>query len=223
VPQQKLKPAKVAPTAPLRGFMASPDGTHALGVYPGEVFDGPKKKKPGEVLMVFALDGTAAQRRSVAGGVPVEWSHDSRWALVQDGSSACITLTAGGQYKCWRGFTAQSITADGKYALLLGNRKTEEKKAKKSKSKKDKAGKKKPPADDQPAESAEAAEGDEGNENGDKHGDEPVALDEVPVAPPTGPLALYRGQLDGPYTTAPQLVARAVDGAAVWIPSPPGP
>jgi hypothetical protein len=220
IPPMKLKPAKVAPQPPLRGFMASPDGTHALGVYTGEVFDGPKKKKPGDVLMVFALDGTAALRRSVADGVPVEWSHDSHWALLQDGSSACITRAAGGQYKCWRGFTAQSITSDGKYALLLGNReraKSEEKSSKKSKSKKgknDKRDKKKsPPADEQVAESTEAAEGDE-------HGDEPVAVDEVPIAPPTGPLSLYRGQLDGPYTTAPQLVARDVDGAAVWIPSP---
>jgi hypothetical protein len=220
IPPMKLKPAKVAPQPPLRGFMASPDGTHALGVYTGEVFDGPKKKKPGDVLMVFALDGTAALRRSVADGVPVEWSHDSQWALLQDGSSACITRAAGGQYKCWRGFTAQSITSDGKYALLLGNReraKSEEKSSKKSKSKKGKSDKrdkkKSPPADEQVAESTEAAEGDE-------HGDEPVAVDEVPIAPPTGPLSLYRGQLDGPYTTAPQLVARDVDGAAVWIPSP---
>jgi hypothetical protein len=230
IPPQKLKPQKVAPQPALRGFMASPDGTHALGVYMGEVFDGPKRKKPDEVLMVFALDGTAAQRRSVANGVPVEWSHDSQWALVQDGSSACITRAAGGQYKCWRGFTAQSITSDGKYALLLGSRRSEETKTKTSKkSKKSKKGKsrksdrgdkrskgnkkKSPPAEEQLAESTEAAEGDE-------HGDEPVAVDEVPIAPPTGPLSLYRGQLDGPYTTAPQLVARDVDGAAVWIPLP---
>jgi hypothetical protein len=217
LPPQKTKPIKVAPTPPLRSLLASPDGTHALGIFAGEVFEGRSKKKPADVLMVFALDGTAAPRHSLANGVPVEWSHDSRWALVQDGSSACITLVVGGQYKCWRGYTAQSISSDGKYALLLGNRehaRSDDKKSKKSKSKKDKKDKKKaPPVEEQMAESTEAAEGDE-------QGDEPVALDELPVAPPTGPLSLYRGQLDGPYTTTPQLVARDVEGAAVWIPTP---
>lgn len=214
VPPQNAKPIKVAPQPPVRGLLASPDGTHALGIYATEVFEGRNKKKPGEALMVFALDGTGAPRRSVANGIPVEWSHDSRWTLVQDGSSACITLVVGGQYKCWRGYTAQSITSDGKYALLLGNRersRSEDKKSKKSKKDKRDKKRKAPPVDEQVAESTEAAEGDE-------HGDEPVAIDEIPVAPPTGPLSLYRGELDGPYTKTPQLVARDVDGAAVWIP-----
>lgn len=220
IPPLKRMPKKVAPTAPLRGFLASPDGTHALGVYADEVYDTPRHKKPGDVLKVFALDGIGAQRKSVQNGIPVEWSHDSKWALVQDGSSACITLAAGGQYKCWRGYTAQSVTSDGKYVLMLGNRdrgrSSEDKKSKSKKRKKSrkssKAEKKAaPPPDEQPAEGAEA--------EGDEHGDEPVVEDEVPVAPPSGSLSLYRGELNGPYTNSPQLVARDVEGAAVWIPA----
>ncbi len=222
IPPQKRSPKKVAPTAPLRGFLASPDGTHALGVYAGEVYDTPRHKKPGEVLKIFALDGIGAQRKSVQNGIPVEWSHDSKWALVQDGSSTCITLAAGGQYKCWRGYTAQWVTSDGKYVLMLGNRERARSDDKSKKNKKDKKGKKgkrskaekkrAPPPDEQLPAGAEA--------EGDEHGDEPVVEDEVPVAPPSGPLSLYRGELNGPYTNAPQLVARDVEGAAVWIPSP---
>jgi hypothetical protein len=222
IPPQKKQPKKVAPTAPLRGFLASPDGTHALGVYADELYDSPRHKKPGEVLEIFALDGVGAQRKSVQNGIPVEWSHDSKWALVQDGSSACITLAAGGQYKCWRGYTAQSVTSDGKYVLMLGNRdrgrSSDEKKDKKDKkSKKGKKGRKSEKAETKPPPDEQVAEGEEAE--GDEHGDEPVVEDEVPVAPPSGPLSLYRGELNGPYTNSPQLVARDVEGAAVWIPS----
>src|SRR5690606_17884240 len=92
VPPHRKQPKKVAPEAPLRSFLPSPDGTHALGVYATEVFEGPRTKKPGESLMVFALDGIGARRKAIENGVPVEWSHDSRWVLVQDRSSACIML-----------------------------------------------------------------------------------------------------------------------------------
>jgi hypothetical protein len=43
-------------------------------------------------------------------------------------------------------------------------------------------------------------------------------VDDVAVAPPTGPLSLYRAKLDGPYTEAPTLLVKIVDGAAVWVP-----
>ena len=46
-----------------------------------------------------------------------------------------------------------------------------------------------------------------------------LAMPEIPVAPPTGELALYRGELDGPYTKTPSLVVREVDGAAAFIPT----
>ena len=67
---------KVAPEAPLRSLLPSPDGTHALGVYADEVFEDRASKKPAEVLMVFALDGQGARRKAIQNGVPVEWSHD---------------------------------------------------------------------------------------------------------------------------------------------------
>jgi hypothetical protein len=153
--------------------------------------------------MVFALDGAGARRKAIQNGVPVEWSHDSKWVLLQDGASACMMLAAGGQYKCWRGYTAASIAPDGKYALLLGNRAA----SKPDKKKKDKKAKKKPPTEDVAAEDAE-------------HGAE-VPIDDVAVAPPTGPLALYRATIEGAFTTSPALVTRDVDGAAAWIPAAP--
>lgn len=218
VPPQKKLPKKVAPQTPVRHLLASPDGTHAVGVYTDEVFEGPKRRKTADVLMVFALDGTAARRKAIQNGVPIEWSHDSKWVLIQDGSSACVMLAVGGQYKCWRGYTAQSLSPDGRYALLLGNRQApreETSSKKKKKGKKEKKGKRKGKA---AAKATEPEEEMPENEPlpGDEHGDEPT--DDVPVPLPTGPLSLYRAELDGAFTKSPPLVARDVDGAAVWIP-----
>ena len=207
------KPQKVVPEAPLRNLMESPDGKHAIGTYQGEVFESPRgAKKPAEVLMTFALDGQGARRKAIQNGVPVDWSFDSKWVLVQDGASACIMLVAGGQYKCWRGFTAVSLSPDGRYALILGNRSSDSDKKSDKKDKKSKKSDKKKKDADQDA-VGEAAEGDEG-------ADEPMPTDDVAVPPPTGPRSLYRAQLEGAYTTSPALVARVVDGAAVWIPTP---
>jgi hypothetical protein len=206
-------PTQVAPQAPLRGLSPSPDGTHALGVYAGDVFEGVRKKVPGETLMAFSLDGQGAQRKVIQNGVPVDWSRDSKWALVQDGAKACIMLVAGGQYKCWRGYTAVSIAPDGRYALVLGNRSSDsDKKADKKSKKKSKKKADEPAPDD--GETGEAAEGDAG-------GDAPLPTDDVAVPPPDGPRSLYRVQLEGAYTKSPALVARVVEGAAVWIPTGP--
>ena len=206
------KPKQVAKEAPLRSLSISPDGSHALGVYAGEVFETHKTKKPAEILMMFQLDGEGARRKTIQTGVPVDWSRDSKWVLVQDGSTACIMQTSGGQYKCWRGFTGVSISPDGRYGLLLGNRSSGDKKETK-KDKKDKKKKKTAPEPDEDA-GGEAAGGDaEGDEQG------PVTVDDVAVPPPTGPRSLYRAQLEGAYTTGPALVARVVEGAAVWIPT----
>ncbi|NVB79614.1 MAG: hypothetical protein HOV81_14555 [Kofleriaceae bacterium] len=210
------KAVKVAPAAPLRSFSVSPDGSHALGVFASEVFENARKKVAGETLMVFALDGEAAQRKAIQKGVPVEWSHDSRWVLIQDGASACIMLVVGGEYKCWKGYTAASISPDGKYALILGNRdgskKQDKKDDKKSSKKGDKKSKKKKAPDPEPV----SDEGEPGEDEGE--GDESTATDDVAVAPPSGQLALYRAQLDGAFAKSPALVMRVVDGAAVWIP-----
>jgi hypothetical protein len=207
VPPKLDKPVKAAKEAPLRNLIAAPDGARAIGTYAGEVYENYKTKKPGEVLTVFALDGNGARRKAIQSGVPVEWSHDSRWLLVQDRSSACIMLAVGGEYKCWRGYTAASLSPDGKYALLLGNQKKSDRSDKNDK--KDKKKNKQKPASD---------EDDNPELEGDEHGDEPV--DDVAVAPPSGPLALYRAELAGAHPKSPALVARLVEGAAVWIPTP---
>ena len=48
----------------------------------------------------------------------------------------------------------------------------------------------------------------------------PRHFDPCVIPQPTGPLALYRAQLAGPYSTAPVRIVSVVDGAAVWIPGP---
>jgi hypothetical protein len=198
---------KVAPDVPLRGFLPSPDGSHAAGVYTDIVHDSAKTTKPADMLMTFALDGQGARRKTVKASLPIEWSYDNQWLLVQDGATACITKASGGQYKCWRGFTAVSIAPDGSYALLLGNRNA--KPAKKAKSKK--AAKKKTAPD--PSDPTNEPE-----QRGQER-DEGDVSDDVTVAPPSGPLALYRAKLDGAFTDRPVLLVKVVEGAAVWVPS----
>ena len=196
---------KVAPSAPLRHFLASPDGKRAVGVFGDQVYVDVHHKKAADVLMGFALDGDGARRKAIRDGVPVEWSHDAQWVLVQDGGKACLMRAVGGEYKCWNGFTAASVASDASWALVLGNRDGKAPPAKGA------AGKKPAPAP--PA--AVAAAPDEPTDDVGGEG-EPAGPD-VAVPPPSGPLSLYRGKLAGPYTEAPVLVVKVVDGAAVWI------
>jgi hypothetical protein len=206
------KPRKVAPEAPLRSFLPSPDGSRALGVYADEVYVDAHHKKPADVLMGFELDGRAARRKAIKSGVPLAWSHDSEWVLVQDGSQACLMHATGGEYKCWRGYTAASISSDGKFGLFLGNRdgshrQTPAKPGKHAKHGKHDPHAKRPPPEPPPAEDA---------------GDDPDAGDDVAVPPPSGPLSLFRARLEGSaFTESPALVVKIVDGAAVWVPGPP--
>jgi len=209
VPPKLERPTKVAKLPPLRHFLAAPDGARAIGVYQDEVFESAKTKKPGEVLMVFGLDGEGARRKTIQTGIPIEWSHDGKWLLVQDKASACIVLAVGGEYKCWRGYTGVGLSPDGKYALLLGNRDTKSD-TKKSDKKKQKKGKKQ----DKDADRDEPG----GELEGDEHGDVQLPTDDVNVPPPSGPASLYRAELAGPFSKSPALVARVVEGAAVWIP-----
>ena len=199
------KKTKLAAEAPLRGFLPSPDGTRALGVYADEIYVDAHHKKPAEVLQNFALDGEAARRKVIKDGVPLEWTHDAQWALVQDGASACLLKASGGEYKCWKGYTAASVAPDGKWILVLGNR--DPKAAPKAKpAAKPRA---KPAAKpEEPSEEPEQAGGSGGEED-------------VAVAPPTGPLALFRGKLEGAFTDPPVAIVKIVDGAAVWVPAAP--
>lgn len=198
------KRVRLAPEPPLRNFLPSPDGARAVGVYVGTTYTGRAQGKPDEILMDFALDGTAARRKAIRSGVPVEWSHDGKWVLVQDRASSCIMNATGGEYKCWKGYTSASIASNGKWSLVLGNRSAEAKKSKAKSSKKSKAKAK-------PAEPL-----DEDEDTG-----EDAVTDDVQVAPPSGPMSLYRTTLNGPYSLSPALIVRVVDGAAVWIPGPP--
>ncbi len=204
---------QVAKAPPLRSFLPSPDGTRALGVYADFVYEG-KQQKPAELLMSFLLDGTAARRKSMRTGVPIEWSHDGTWVLVQDGASACIVRAAGGQYKCWKGYTAVGIAADGSYALVLGDRDRDDKKARKS-GKSSKQPKGDGDKGDGPKDRGEESASDEQPDGA--RGE----MDDVAVPLPTGALALYRTKLEGPYSEKPALVMATVDGAAAVIPTRP--
>lgn len=186
------KKTRVAPEAPARLFLPSHDGTRAAGIYSDFVREG-RQQKPADMLMTFALDGAGARRKGIRNGVPLDWSHDNQWVLVQDGGKACLMRAGGGQYKCWKGYTAVSLAPDGSYALVLGPRD-------KTAAKGQPAPK---PADDEPTD--EDAGGD-------------PAFDDVAVPPPSGPLSLYRAKLAGPYDKTPELVVKIVDGAAVWVP-----
>lgn len=179
---------RVAPEAPKRGFLASPDGTRALGIYDDEVYVNARTKVPAEVLMSFALDGEGARRKAIRGGVPVQWSHDSKWVLVQDAGKACLMQATGGEYKCWTGYRAVSISPGGKHALLLGRRdRNDPKPAKKSRRRKS---------------SRRVIE--RGRSNASE-----------PTGPLALYRARLEGSA---YTERPTLVTKVVDGAAVWIP-----
>jgi hypothetical protein len=240
-PARPAQKKMVAPEAPLRGLLPSPDGKRAVGVYLDVPVAGTPgvKVKPAELMVGFALDGVGARRKGIRAGVAVEWSHDSQWVLVQDGGAACIMRAIGGQYKCWRGYTAASIAPDGSYALLLGAVKQDPPKTPGKPgagAKPGSAAKPAPGAKPGPAAKPEPAkpgaeptkpgaepgkpepESGEPPEDVDSPDGAPAPVDDVAVPPPTGPLSLYRAKLDGPYTEAPTLLIKLVDGAAVWIP-----
>jgi len=213
-PMDTKKKQRLAPEAPLRSFLPSADGSRAVGVYRDVVHEG-RQTKPAELLMTFQLDGQAARRKAIKAGVPIEWSHDNQWVLLQDSSKACIMGAAGGEYKCWKGFTGASIAPDGKWALTLGSRtKAESEKKSKPKSKNDKKESKKGSKKKQDAPAADA----EPTNEDENAGSEVMATDDVEVPPPSGPLALYRAELAGPFSKAPVRIVSVVDGAAVWIP-----
>jgi len=222
-PGNPARKAQVAPEAPLRGLLPSPDGARAVGVYadvPLIGTPGAAKAKPADLLMGFALDGVGARRKGIRAGVAVEWSHDSQWVLVQDGGSACIMRAIGGQYKCWRGYTAVSIAPDGSYALVLGAQAPQgkDKAAPKGKAPAKPAAKPEPPKPAPPK-----PEGDPDQLEDSDGAGAAAPIDDVAVPPPTGPLSLYRAKLDGPYTESPALLIKLVDGAAVWLPRPAPP
>ncbi len=205
----------VAPTAPLRGLLAAPDGSRGVGVYRAQV---KKPASPGErdELVGFALDGTAARRRLIRDGVVLDWSWDSRWLLVQDGAKACIARAVGGQFKCWKGYTAVSLAPDGSWALVVGPRAGAAEAEAAGRAGADAGG-----ADGERAEDEDEVEdGDADGQDGQPRSAAPV---DIAVPLPHGPFSLYRARLAGPYTERPALVETVVDGAALWLPAAPPP
>ncbi len=207
-PNRLAEKKSLASKVPLRGFLPSPDGTRAVGVFSERTYVGKKETAPTEWLVSFPLDGTDVHRKSIEKAVPVDWSHDGQWVLLQDRTSACIVRATGGQYKCWKGYTAVGIAADGSFALVLGDRDRDKDKDKKKDSKKKK---KTEPSDEDAEESSADEQPDEASV--------PSDADDVAVPLPTGPLALYRTKLEGPYSDPPELIVKDVDGAAVVIPA----
>ncbi|CAN5700458.1 hypothetical protein BH11MYX1_BH11MYX1_07180 [soil metagenome] len=213
-PGDRKKAKKLAPQAPLRSFLPSPDGARGVGVYSDEIYIDAHHKKPAEILMGFQLDGEGARRKAIKAGVPLEWSHDGEWLLVQNGGEACLMHATGGEYKCWRGYTAASISSDGTYGVFLGNRDGSHRQApapvKSDKKRKGKAATPKPPE-------KKVDPADEPDLDGGDTDDNDVA-----VPPPSGPLSLFRAKLAGSaFTESPPLIVKVVDGAAVWVPGTP--
>ena len=187
-PDPKAK-KPLAAEPPLAHFSVSPDGTRGLGVYKAA------DEKDAQLLYTFPLDGSGARRKSIRNGVPIEWSWDSAWALVQDGGKACVMRAVGGEYKCWNGYTAVGIADDGAWALLLGSRDG------KSPAKPGKHDKAKPAP------------------TSDEEGEDSAAADDTPVPLPKGPFSLYRARRDGAYTDKPVVIVHDVDGPAAWLPA----
>lgn len=183
---------KLAPEPPLAHFSVSPDGTRGLGVYKAA------DEKDAPLLYTFPLDGSGARRKSIRNGVPIEWSWDSTWALVQDGGKACVMRAIGGEYKCWNGYTAVGIADDGAWALMLGSRDG------------------KAPAAPKHAKAKPAPASDE-------ESDDAAAADDTPVPLPKGPFSLYRARRDGAYTDKPVVIVHDVDGPAAWLPAASAP
>jgi hypothetical protein len=194
----------VATEAPLAHFSPSPDGRRALGVFRETEAD---KDKDGihELLYTFSLDGQGARRKVIRHAVPIEWSWSSRWVLVQDQDSACVMRAVGGEYKCWKGFTAASIAPDGAWALVLGHRKDADEHAHHGTHDRHHHGKDAPDDGAAPAPAVDAAH------------------DAGAIPMPPRPFSLYRAERDGAFAKAPVLIVRDVDGAAAWLPAPASP
>ncbi len=101
---------RLAPHAPTSHLMPSPDGKRAVGRYEND--DGVVG------LYTFLLDGKAAKRKLGEDAVPVAWSPNSKWLLVQSGKLACVTRATGGEYKCWRRYKPLAFSPDSAHVLL---------------------------------------------------------------------------------------------------------
>ncbi len=186
---------RLSAEAPRRGFLPAPDGSRGVGIFPGEVHEKKTKSKiAADLFDGFKLDGKAARRMLYRDTTRViDWSWDSQWLLTQDDKlGACITRPVGGEYKCWKGYTAVSLAPDGSWALVLGKR-----------------------ADAKDSADDEEADEPKGEDGGDDDDDE----EDEEAAPPAAQHSLYRAKLGGPRAQKPSLVETDIDGTgALWLP-----
>jgi hypothetical protein len=112
---ESVERRKLAPTPPESNLAVSPDGRRAVGWY-AEGVEGAR------ALYALALDGKGIRRRLNAGGIPVSWSVDSEWLVVQDGERACVVRAVGGQHRCWKGYRALGVDAEVKELLMFGGK-----------------------------------------------------------------------------------------------------
>jgi hypothetical protein len=104
--------ALLAREPPHSHLLVAPSGKRAVGVYVED-------ERNASALYTFRLDGKGVRRRLMKNAVPVAWSRDSRWLLVQAGKSACVISATGGQYKCWSRYQSVGIAPDGSQVLLV--------------------------------------------------------------------------------------------------------
>ena len=100
---------RLATHHPNKDLLVSPDGRRAAGVY---------TEATGDATYGFRLDGKGARRRLFGNARPIAWSANSQWLVVQSDEAACGLRATGGEYKCWDGYQAVALSADGSEVYL---------------------------------------------------------------------------------------------------------
>jgi len=108
------KAGKMVTSFAPESLSVAPDGKRGVGVFA-------KSDTRAGGLYSFRLDPSGAPRRLFRDSVAVAWSTNGEWLLVQADTSACLVRAVGGQYKCWDGFRAASLSGDGQDVYLIGD------------------------------------------------------------------------------------------------------
>jgi len=202
------KPTQLAPEAPLRGFLpgarrhARVRRLRRRGLSPTRT-----TRSPPTCCSRSRSNGAGARRKSIKDGVPVEWSHEcavdaraGRRERVASSRRAAASTSAGRASRPHRCRPTASTRSCSATAIPVPR--SLRRRARRSRAAEAEARRR---AADEPEQSTIGG-----------------ADEDVAVALPTGPLALYRGKLEsGPYTAAPVAIVKIVDGAAVWVPGAP--
>ena len=223
----KTRPS-VAPEAPLRGFSRQPR-RHARARRLRR--RGLRRRAPQEARRRarWRSRSTAGRAPQVdQGGVPLEWSHDSQWVLVQDGGErvhhareSAASTSAGAASPPRR----SRPTAGGR--SLLGNREARRRRPRRS-PRQAASARLTAQAASTPAEAARPRRASrrppdrrDDREPDEPRRDTPTTTSRSRRRPARS--SLYRARLEGAFTIAPTLIVKIVDGAAVWVPQPPDP